>query len=63
MESSSPSGNTVEPPSHRWANIFGTAIAILTLTLPLLAIAYNSIPSDLEPLSGNTSYSLTRPTD
>jgi hypothetical protein len=63
MESSSPSGKTSEPPSHRWANILGTAIAILTLTLPLLAIAYDSVPSDLDSLSGNTSYSFTRPAD
>ncbi|MEG3438685.1 hypothetical protein V0288_16260 [Pannus brasiliensis CCIBt3594] len=61
MESSSPSGKTSEPPSHRWANIVGTAIAILTLTLPLIAIGYNPAPRNLEPLSDNASYSLSRP--
>jgi len=36
-------------------------IAILTLTLPLLAIGYNSTPNYTEePLTGKTSYSLTR---
>ena len=61
MESSNPSGKTSEPPSHRWANLLGTMIAILTLTLPLLAIGYNSTPNYTEePLTGKTSYSLTR---
>jgi hypothetical protein len=42
MEYSTPSGKVVEPPAHRWAYIIGTTIALLTLTLPMFAIAYYS---------------------
>ena len=42
MESSTPSGKVSEPPAHRWAYIVGTTIAVLTITLPLLVIAYYS---------------------
>ncbi|HAC65934.1 MAG TPA: hypothetical protein DCF68_20980 [Cyanothece sp. UBA12306] len=42
MQSSTPSGKVSEPPPHKWAYIVGTIIAILTLTLPLLVIAYYS---------------------
>lgn len=40
--SSSQSANSSERYSHRLADIVGTAIALLTLTLPLLAIAHYS---------------------
>ena len=50
MESSSPSGNATEPPQHRWAKIMGTAIALLTLTLPPFVIAYYSSNSNVEAL-------------
>lgn len=40
--SSSQSVNTAEKSTHRLADIVGTAIAVLTLTLPLTAIAYYS---------------------
>jgi cytochrome b561 len=40
--SSSQSANPDEKSTHRLADIIGTAIAVLTLTLPLWAIAYYS---------------------
>ncbi len=42
MESSSPSGKVSEPPPHRWTHVMGIAIAMITLTLPIVAIAYYS---------------------
>jgi hypothetical protein len=39
MESSGPSGKPAEP-SSRWSDLLGTAIALLTLTIPLLIIGY-----------------------
>jgi hypothetical protein len=42
MESSGSSAKAVEAPGHRWAQILGTAIAVITLTLPTLIIAYYS---------------------
>ncbi|MEL4895826.1 hypothetical protein [Crocosphaera sp. Alani8] len=42
MESSSPSGKATEPPAHRWTHVMGIAIAILTLIVPVLVIAYYS---------------------
>ncbi len=57
MESSSPSGKNAETPGHRWSNFIGTIIAILTLTIPLLAIAQYSSPDQVESLS-RSSYSL-----
>ena len=59
MESTSPSGNASEPPDHRWAKIVGSAIALLTLTLPLLIVAYYSSNSSVDPLP-RASYSLPR---
>jgi len=57
MESSATSSNASEPPPHRWARIMGTAIAILTLALPLWVIAYYSSEVRVDSLPGNT-YSL-----
>ena len=60
MESSSPSGKPPELPHPRWSSIVGTAIAVLTLALPPLVIAYyssnpnvNTLPSTTYP-SNNT---------
>lgn len=50
MESGSEPANLPSKPHHRLADLVGTAIALLTLTLPLLAIAYYS-SDNLEPLS------------
>jgi hypothetical protein len=59
MDNSSPSGNTTEPPNSRWASILGTAIAVLTLTLPMVVIAYYSSPDSLETFP-QARYSLLR---
>ena len=56
MESSSPSGNPSDLPQPRWSGIIGTAIAVLTLTLPPLAIAYYSSNASFETLTP-TNYS------
>ncbi|MDJ1175420.1 hypothetical protein PJF56_11260 [Roseofilum sp. BLCC_M91] len=42
MESESESGTRAEPQKPRLADVIGTFIALLTLTLPLWAIAYYS---------------------
>ncbi|MGF1458237.1 MAG: hypothetical protein ACFBSG_04355 [Leptolyngbyaceae cyanobacterium] len=42
MESVSSSENPPEPPSNRFAHFVGTVVAILTLMLPVLAIAHFS---------------------
>ncbi|BDA39764.1 hypothetical protein CPARK_000060400 [cyanobacterium endosymbiont of Braarudosphaera bigelowii] len=42
MESSSSSKKGTEPSAHRWTNIMGTVIAMITLTLPVFVIAYYS---------------------
>lgn len=59
MESSSPSGKVSEPPNHRWTYFVGTLMAILTLTLPLVAIAYYSSNNAAPQL--RTPYSLYNP--
>ena len=59
MESSSPSANSSDPHPHRWAEIMGAVIAVLTLTLPLFVIAHFS-SSRVEVLQ-QTTYSLPRP--
>ncbi|OKH18486.1 hypothetical protein [[Limnothrix rosea] IAM M-220] len=41
MESSGSSGKPADP-SSRWSDLLGTAIALLTLTIPLLIIGYYS---------------------
>ncbi|OKH24513.1 hypothetical protein NIES593_07510 [Hydrococcus rivularis NIES-593] len=60
METSSPSGNASEPPSSGWASLIGTIIAILTLTLPIVVIAYYSSQNPIETLP-QPSYSLSEP--
>jgi len=59
MESSGPSANSSDPNPHRWAEILGTLIALLTLTLPLYVIAHYSSGSSADILQ-QTSYSLPR---
>ena len=49
MESSVPSGkSTTEPPPHRWAEFWGTTIAIFTLILPIAAIIHYSPASSVQ---------------
>ncbi|HEY9728543.1 MAG TPA: hypothetical protein V6D50_19005 [Chroococcales cyanobacterium] len=58
MESSSPSANSSDPHPNKWAELMGTAIALLTLTLPLFVIAYYS-SSSVDVLQ-QTTYSVPR---
>ncbi len=60
MDSSSQSANSSERYSHRLADIVGTAIALLTLTLPLFVIAHyssSSLQSQVQPIT----YTLQNP--
>ncbi len=57
MQSSGSSDNSSEPPQHRWAEILGTTIAVLTLTLPFFIIAHYSSNSSVEYLP-ETIYSM-----
>jgi Ca2+/Na+ antiporter len=52
MESSAPSGKstTEPPPQSRWGELFGSAIAILTLILPVAAIVHYSPVSSVQAL-------------
>ena len=55
MDLSQRSGKDAESPHHRWAGILGTTVAILTMTLPLIMIAYYSpSKSNAEPLPRET---------
>jgi|GEM_PF-2465794 len=54
MNSSSPAASSTERYSHRLADIVGTAIALLTLTLPLFVIANystNNRQSNITPIT------------
>ncbi|MBD2446592.1 hypothetical protein H6G76_05325 [Nostoc sp. FACHB-152] len=54
MNSNSQSANPTDTYSHRLADIVGTAIALLTLTLPVFVIAHyssNQVPSNQQPLT------------
>lgn len=56
MDSNSQSANTEELPSQRVADVVGTAIAMLTLTLPMFVIGHyssNSVESNRQPLTYN----------
>lgn len=55
MESSSSSAKASDPHSNRWASFIGTTIALLTLTIPLLAISYYSSPNSDLPLQNSSS--------
>ncbi|HAG80319.1 MAG TPA: hypothetical protein DCL61_03900 [Cyanobacteria bacterium UBA12227] len=59
MNSSGSSANSADSNPYRWAEITGTVIAFLTLTLPLFSIAYYSSTSSFEVLP-NTTYSLPK---
>ncbi len=51
MDSSDRSNELSEIPNHRWAKILGNVVAFITLVLPLLAIASNSVPPSMETFS------------
>lgn len=57
MDLSQRSGKDAESPHHRWAGILGTTVAILTMTLPLIMIAYYSpSKSNAQPLPQTTMF-------
>jgi hypothetical protein len=54
MDSNSQSANPADTYSQRLADIVGTAIALLTLTLPVFVIAHyssNQVPASQQPLT------------
>ncbi|MBR8833986.1 MAG: hypothetical protein DSM106950_08085 [Stigonema ocellatum SAG 48.90 = DSM 106950] len=54
MDSNTPSAKSNDTYSHRLADIVGTAIALLTLTLPLFVIAHyssSSVHNNQRPLT------------
>ncbi len=56
MDSNSQSANTEELPSQRLADVVGTAIAMLTLTLPMFVIGHYSssgVQNNRQPLTYN----------
>ena len=56
MDSNSQSANTEELPSQRLADVVGTAIAMLTLTLPMFVIGHyssSSFQGNRQPLTYN----------
>ncbi|MBD2663402.1 hypothetical protein B6N60_03286 [Richelia sinica FACHB-800] len=59
MNSNSQSANSPDTYSHRWADIVGTAIALLTLTLPVFIIAHYSSQNAQENPS-SLSYHLSK---
>ena len=59
MELSQSPSREPDSPHHRWAGLLGTAVAVLTITLPLLMIAsYSPSRSNAEPLT-TSAYSVT----
>ena len=42
MEVSQRPDKAEDSPDHRWARILGTSVAVATLTLPIIMIAYYS---------------------
>ncbi len=48
MQSTKSSERASEPPSYPWAMFIGTTIALLTITLPVLAVRYYSANDQLE---------------
>ncbi|MGK7924100.1 MAG: hypothetical protein AB4290_02405 [Spirulina sp.] len=60
MEPGDPSKTASEPPTQGWAGILGIAIAVLTLVIPTLVIAYYSSPSPKNPVL-RTTLPQTRP--
>ncbi|WP_081462779.1 hypothetical protein [Trichormus azollae] len=59
MNSNSQSANSSDTYSQRLADIVGTAIALITLTLPVFIISHYSSP-DVQNNQQNLSYHLVR---
>ncbi|MDJ0723794.1 MAG: hypothetical protein QNJ38_01620 [Prochloraceae cyanobacterium] len=55
MQSIGPSGSNSEHSQPSWAQLVGTAIAFMTLTLPLSIIAYYSLYSNVDYSPQNIS--------
>lgn len=62
MDSSSQPANSADQPPPRWAEILGAVIAVVTLIVPLVAIAHFSSSSNVDFVQ-QTSYSLPKPED
>jgi len=58
MDSTGPSAKTSDPHPHRWAELMGAVIALLTLALPLFVIAHYS--SSRADVLQQTPYSVQR---
>lgn len=55
MEASGPSGNTSVDPQPTITQILGTAIAVITLIIPIATIAYFSTNNNIDPIQETTS--------
>jgi hypothetical protein len=62
MNSNSPSANSSDTYSQRLADIVGTAIALITLTLPVLIISHYSSP-DVQNYQQQLTYHMARGED
>ena len=57
MDLTQHSGKDADSPHHRWAGILGTTVAMITMVLPLIMIAYYSpSKSNAEPLPKDTIF-------
>jgi hypothetical protein len=56
MESTGSSDGASERSNYKWSDILGTMVAILTLTLPLISIAYYSSFNNSAEALPNKSY-------
>lgn len=61
MEVSQRPGQAEDSPGHRWAGILGTAVAVITLTLPIAMIASYSPADSITPSEPTTIYQPNRP--
>jgi hypothetical protein len=51
-----------DSPDHRWAGILGTAVAVVTLTLPVVMISYYSpFSSNAQPVPNRINLPAERP--
>ena len=63
MELSQHPSKADDSPPHRWAGILGTTVAVITLILPLVMIAYyspvssnaQSVPERIQSFPGNSN--------
>ncbi|MBW4632544.1 MAG: hypothetical protein KME30_11785 [Iphinoe sp. HA4291-MV1] len=58
MDANTQSADSADTPSHRLADIVGTVIGLLTLTLPLFVIAHyssSSVQNDQQPITYNVN--------